>query len=159
MIEIRAMTSSDISDVYRIETVSFRTPWSYKSLAAELSNSLAHYLVACMEGVDVVDILLHVGLGTFRPVSAENVEDHIMHSEHFEVTADAADRINKARKNGGRIVCVSERRPSEHLKPLRTATESYTPAPGKQTSLSRRAILSRRLIASLRIFTCPNRLF
>lgn len=50
MIEIRAMTSSDISDVYRIETVSFRTPWSYKSLAAELSNSLAHYLVACMEG-------------------------------------------------------------------------------------------------------------
>ncbi|MBR0081133.1 MAG: tRNA preQ1(34) S-adenosylmethionine ribosyltransferase-isomerase QueA [Clostridia bacterium] len=58
------------------------------------------------QGVTIVDILLHVGLGTFRPVSAENVEDHTMHSEHYEVTAQAAEAINRARQAGGRIVCV-----------------------------------------------------
>jgi len=57
-------------------------------------------------GVDVIPILLHVGLGTFRPVSAENVEDHRMHSEYYEITQDSADRINAARKNGRRCVCV-----------------------------------------------------
>ncbi|MBN1777486.1 MAG: tRNA preQ1(34) S-adenosylmethionine ribosyltransferase-isomerase QueA [Clostridiales bacterium] len=57
-------------------------------------------------GVDVIPILLHVGLGTFRPVAAENVEDHRMHSEYYEVSPEAADRINAARKNGRRRVCV-----------------------------------------------------
>lgn len=58
------------------------------------------------KGVDIVDVLLHVGLGTFRPVSEEHVEDHKMHSEYYEVTEEAASRINRARQNGGRIVCV-----------------------------------------------------
>ena len=58
------------------------------------------------KGVDIVPVLLHVGLGTFRPVKVENIEEHEMHSEYFEVTQDAADRINRARKNGGRIVCI-----------------------------------------------------
>lgn len=58
------------------------------------------------KGIPIVDVLLHVGLGTFRPVSAENVEEHHMHSEHYEVTPEAADTINRVRKNGGRIVCV-----------------------------------------------------
>ena len=57
-------------------------------------------------GIPIVDVLLHVGLGTFRPVSVENVEDHHMHSEHYEVTEEAAETINRVRKNGGRIVCV-----------------------------------------------------
>lgn len=58
------------------------------------------------KGVTVVDILLHVGLGTFRPVSVENVEDHPMHSEHYEVSEQAAETINRVRQSGGRIVCV-----------------------------------------------------
>ena len=58
------------------------------------------------KGVTIVDILLHVGLGTFRPVSVENVEDHPMHSEHYEVTEEAAAAINRVRQSGGRIVCV-----------------------------------------------------
>ena len=57
-------------------------------------------------GVDIVPILLHVGLGTFRPVKEEQVEDHPMHSEFYEVDEDAARRINAARQSGGRIVCV-----------------------------------------------------
>ena len=51
-------------------------------------------------------MLLHVGLGTFRPVKVENIEEHHMHSEYFEVTEDAAKRINAARERGGRIVAV-----------------------------------------------------
>ncbi len=57
-------------------------------------------------GVSIVPILLHVGLGTFRPVKVQSVENHVMHSEFYEVTPEAADKINKARLGGGRIVCV-----------------------------------------------------
>ena len=57
-------------------------------------------------GVEIVDVLLHVGLGTFRPVSVENIADHKMHSEYYEVTEDAARRINEARAKGGRIFAV-----------------------------------------------------
>lgn len=58
------------------------------------------------KGIDVVPVLLHVGLGTFRPVKVENIEEHHMHSEYFEVTEDAAKRINAARERGGQIVAV-----------------------------------------------------
>ncbi|HSK67780.1 MAG TPA: tRNA preQ1(34) S-adenosylmethionine ribosyltransferase-isomerase QueA [Candidatus Limnocylindria bacterium] len=57
-------------------------------------------------GVAVVTLLLHVGLGTFRPVKAEAVEDHEMHEEWYEVSEEAADALNRARAAGGRIVCV-----------------------------------------------------
>lgn len=58
------------------------------------------------KGIDVVPVLLHVGLGTFRPVKEEDVGDHHMHSEYYEVTPEQADAINAARARGGRIVCV-----------------------------------------------------
>ena len=58
------------------------------------------------KGVLIADVLLHVGLGTFRPVSAENVDEHHMHSEYWQVTPEAAELINSARANGGRIVSV-----------------------------------------------------
>ena len=58
------------------------------------------------KGVEIVPVLLHVGLGTFRPVRVENIEDHHMHTEYFEVTPEAAERVNAARARGGRIVAV-----------------------------------------------------
>ena len=58
------------------------------------------------KGIDVVPVLLHVRLGTFRPVKVENIEEHQMHSEHFEVTEDAARRVNAARERGGRVIAV-----------------------------------------------------
>ncbi len=58
------------------------------------------------KGVEVVKILLHVGLGTFRPVKEENVSDHVMHSEYFEVSEDAARRINAAKAEGRRVIAV-----------------------------------------------------
>jgi S-adenosylmethionine:tRNA ribosyltransferase-isomerase len=50
--------------------------------------------------------MLHVGLGTFRPVKEDRVEDHLMHSEHFRITPECADEINRRRAAGGRIICV-----------------------------------------------------
>lgn len=58
------------------------------------------------KGVEIVPVLLHVGLGTFRPVKVENVEEHQMHSEYFEVSEEAARRINAARDRGSRVVAV-----------------------------------------------------
>ncbi len=58
------------------------------------------------KGVEIVPVLLHVGLGTFRPVKVENVEEHQMHSEYFEVSEEAARRINAVRDRGGRVVAV-----------------------------------------------------
>jgi len=57
-------------------------------------------------GVIIVPIVLHVGLGSFRPVQVEDLTRHRMDSEYFEITKEAADTINKARQNGGAVVCV-----------------------------------------------------
>ena len=58
------------------------------------------------KGVDIAFITLHVGLGTFRPVSADTIEDHTMHSEYYQVTEQTADAINKAKEQGGRVIAV-----------------------------------------------------
>ena len=57
-------------------------------------------------GVNIAEVTLHVGLGTFRPVSVEDVNDHKMHSEYFEVPAEAAELINRTKREGGRIISV-----------------------------------------------------
>ena len=57
-------------------------------------------------GVKIAHVTLHVGLGTFRPVKVDNLKEHHMHSEYYQVTREAADKINKAKENGHRVVCV-----------------------------------------------------
>lgn len=57
-------------------------------------------------GVRLAYVTLHVGLGTFRPVKEENVLDHHMHSESYEITKEAAEVINETKKDGGRVICV-----------------------------------------------------
>lgn len=57
-------------------------------------------------GVKIAPVTLHVGLGTFRPVKEENLINHHMHSEYYEITKESADLINETKKNGGRIICV-----------------------------------------------------
>ena len=94
-----------------------RDPAQYQTIYAKEEGSAAaptaglHFTEEVMarvreKGVDIVPVLLHVGLGTFRPVKAEDVSQHKMHSEFYQVTKEAADRINAARGNGGRIVCI-----------------------------------------------------
>ena len=58
------------------------------------------------KGVEIVEVLLHVGLGTFRPVSEEIITDHKMHSEYYQVDEAAAEKINKAKKEGRRVIAV-----------------------------------------------------
>ena len=58
------------------------------------------------KGVTVVPVTLHVGLGTFRPVTVEDVDSHVMHSESYHVSQEAADKLNSIRAAGGRIICV-----------------------------------------------------
>ncbi|MBP5415841.1 MAG: tRNA preQ1(34) S-adenosylmethionine ribosyltransferase-isomerase QueA [Lachnospiraceae bacterium] len=57
-------------------------------------------------GVDIAYVTLHVGLGTFRPVKVDDVTDHHMHSEYYIVDQDAADKINRAKAKGNRVICV-----------------------------------------------------
>ncbi|SFA70989.1 S-adenosylmethionine:tRNA ribosyltransferase-isomerase [Acetitomaculum ruminis DSM 5522] len=57
-------------------------------------------------GVEVAEVTLHVGLGTFRPVKVDNVLEHHMHSEFYQINQSEADKINKAKRNGGRIIAV-----------------------------------------------------
>ena len=58
------------------------------------------------KGVEIANVTLHVGIGTFRPVKVENVEEHDMHSEHFYIKAEDAEKINKAKKEGHRVIAV-----------------------------------------------------
>lgn len=92
-------------------------PQRYQTVYAKIDGSAAaptaglHFTPELLEavrakGVDIVPVLLHVGLGTFRPVKEEDVENHHMHSEYYEVTEEQAARINAARTRGGRIICV-----------------------------------------------------
>ncbi len=92
-------------------------PQRYNTVYAKTNGSAAtptaglHFTPELLErirrkGVDIVPVLLHVGLGTFRPVKVKDVSEHVMHTEYYEVTQDAADRLNAARARGGRIVCT-----------------------------------------------------
>lgn len=58
------------------------------------------------KGIEILDVTLHIGLGTFKPVKERKVEDHVMHSEHYEMTQEVADRLNLAKKEGRRIIAV-----------------------------------------------------
>ncbi len=93
-------------DPNRYQTVYAKTPGSAAAPTAGL-----HFTQALLEkvqalGVAVAPVLLHVGLGTFRPVKEGAIEAHVMHSEHFEVTPESAEIINSAKAAGGRIVAV-----------------------------------------------------
>ncbi len=89
----------------------YQTVYARENGSAAAPTAGLHFTEALLDalrakGVLIADVLLHVGLGTFRPVCAETVEEHHMHSEYFEVTERSAAAINAARAAGGRIVAV-----------------------------------------------------
>lgn len=89
----------------------------YNTVYAEFNGSAAaptaglHFTKELMQklrdkGVIFTEVLLHVGLGTFRPVKAEDITEHKMHSEYYEISADAAEEINRAKREGRRVIAV-----------------------------------------------------
>ncbi len=89
----------------------YQTVYSKENGSAAAPTAGLHFTPELLErvramGVEIVEVLLHVGLGTFRPVKVDDVEKHVMHSEYYEVTEEAAERINRAKREGRRIVCV-----------------------------------------------------
>ncbi len=89
----------------------YQTVYAKQDGSAAAPTAGLHFTPELLErirakGVEIVPVLLHVGLGTFRPVKVENVEDHEMHSEYFEVSEAAAARVNAARDRGNRIIAV-----------------------------------------------------
>ena len=95
-----------LKDKDRYQTVYSKIEGSAAAPTAGLhfTNELLEKIKA--KGINIAFVTLHVGLGTFRPVSTENIEEHHMHSEYYEVTQETADIINRTRANGGRIIAV-----------------------------------------------------
>ena len=92
------------------------------------------------KGVEIVDVLLHVGLGTFRPVKADDITEHHMHSEYYEISEQSAEIINKAKREGRRIIAVGttsvrtlESASDENgcVKPVKANTEIFIYPPYK----------------------------
>ena len=89
----------------------YQTVYSKNEGSAAAPTAGLHFTQQLLEeirtkGVEIVYITLHVGLGTFRPVKAESLDDHLMHSEYSEVDQESADAINKIKDNGGKIYSV-----------------------------------------------------
>lgn len=95
-----------LEDAERYQTVYSREPGSAAAPTAGLhfTPELLDHLRA--DGVNVGFVTLHVGLGTFRPVKEENITDHKMHSEHYELSPETAALINRTRERGGRVIAV-----------------------------------------------------
>lgn len=89
----------------------------YQTVYAKVEGSAAaptagfHFTEELIEklkdkGVKIVDITLHIGLGTFRPMSTEDIKEHKMHEEFYSISQEACDELNLAKKEGRRIICV-----------------------------------------------------
>lgn len=95
-----------LEDKNRYQTVYARYDGSAAAPTAGLHFTEEVFRELEEKGVSVANVTLHVGLGTFRPVKVEDVAEHHMHSEHYFIEPEEAEKINQAKKNGGRIICV-----------------------------------------------------
>ena len=89
----------------------YQTVYAKESGSAAAPTAGLHFTDELLEairakGIRIVFITLHVGLGTFRPVSVENIDDHEMHSEYYQISEDTAQLLNETRREGGRIISV-----------------------------------------------------
>lgn len=86
--------------VYATHTGSAAAPTAGLHFTPELLKEIEE------KGVDIARVTLHVGLGTFRPVKVDNILEHHMHSEFYQIEQCEADKINRAKENGHRVICV-----------------------------------------------------
>lgn len=95
-----------LQDKNRYQTVYAKYEGSAAAPTAGLHFTKELLAEAEKKGVVLAYVTLHVGLGTFRPVKVDNVLEHHMHSEYYQVTQEAADQINRAKQSGHRVICV-----------------------------------------------------
>jgi S-adenosylmethionine:tRNA ribosyltransferase-isomerase len=93
-------------DIDRYQTVFAKPPGSVAAPTAGLHFTKALLEAARLRGVTVCHVTLHVGLGTFAPVKTENLEEHPMHEERYEIPAETAEIINRAKAEGRRVIAV-----------------------------------------------------
>lgn len=96
----------ELADRERYQTVYAKTPGSAAAPTAGLHFTPQLLSEIKSNGITVVEVTLHVGLGTFRPVKTQNITEHKMHSEYYEISGEAAEVINQAREKGGRVIAV-----------------------------------------------------
>ena len=89
----------------------YQTVYARENGSAAAPTAGLHFTKELLEeikamGVNLAFVTLHVGLGTFRPVNVDNIEDHVMHKEFYHIEKEAADIINNTKKNGGRVIAV-----------------------------------------------------
>lgn len=95
-----------LEDQERYQTVYARERGSAAAPTAGLHFTKEYLEQIAAKGVHITTITLHVGLGTFRPVSADRVEEHVMHAEYYEISQETADMVNAAKEEGRRVIAV-----------------------------------------------------
>ena len=95
-----------LEDQERYQTVYARERGSAAAPTAGLHFTKEYLEQIAVKGVHITTITLHVGLGTFRPVSADRVEEHVMHAEYYEISQETADVVNAAKEEGRRVIAV-----------------------------------------------------
>lgn len=95
-----------LGDQTRYQTVYAKVDGSAAAPTAGLHFTKDLLALLKEKGVEIEEVLLHVGLGTFKPVNEEDIEDHEMHSEYYEISKETAERINQAKAEGRRIISV-----------------------------------------------------
>ena len=124
----------ELQDAERYQTVYSRVSGSAAAPTAGLHFTKELLGRIAARGVNICFVTLHVGLGTFRPVKAENIEDHQMHAEYCEIPPETAQTVNETRSKGGRIIAVgttscrtleSRAAPDGHLEPYAGFTNCF----------------------------------
>jgi S-adenosylmethionine:tRNA ribosyltransferase-isomerase len=114
-----------LDDKERYQTVFAKTEGSAAAPTAGLHFTRSYLDKIEQKGVSLAYVTLHVGLGTFRPVSVKSVEQHEMHEEYYELSAETAETINRTRQRGGRVVAVG----TTSARTLETAAARFESAP------------------------------
>lgn len=112
----------------------YQTVYAKESGSAAAPTAGLHFTDELLEvirakGIRIVFITLHVGLGTFRPVSVDNIDDHEMHSEYYQISEDTAQLLNKTRHEGGRIISVGTTT-TRTLETVRSQHDQFVAASG-----------------------------
>ena len=122
-IHVKLENKDRYQTVYAKNYGSSAAPTAGLHFTEELLNELEE------KGVNIVHITLHVGLGTFRPVSVDDVTKHQMHSEHYIMTEDAANKLNEVKANGKRIIAVGTTS-TRTLETIMSNNEKFVPCSG-----------------------------